>query len=541
MNILKRKTTLALILLFAFSFKLFANESITFTWKGGSLIITATQGKAYAINWGDDSAIETIIGTENGNYFHHYYSDTNVYTVSINALSNECKFTHFHSGYGYELNSLIVTHAPSLIAIVCWKQNLTSLDLSKNTALQILRCNNNQLKNLDVSENIALTELDCSVNQLSTLNVSNNTALKTLNCCNNQLNNLDISTNTALTELNCGGNHLSSLNVSNNSKLINLSCDKNSITGLDVSNCIDLKEFVCYNNNISNLNLENNTALKYLDCENNGLKSLDVSKNTNLYEFYCRNNQITNIDVSKNLNLRHFNCSYNQLTTLDIRQYKELYLICSDNRIKKIELNSDEIYYVSISSWDNQLPLSELYFLSNVYGVSNSSSLGDQRLDKIYIPPGADVDFSSEKEFGGVKTVFTVFKDGIIASENDYTLNNGIFKFNNKGNYTISMSNKAIYHGWYNYSPEVIAEVSVREVGIAETQHAMSLQIYPNPVSNILYIDLENTSTPPEVKIYSLQGVLLLQTQGNQIDVSSLPAGFYVANVNGINRKIIKQ
>jgi Leucine-rich repeat (LRR) protein len=49
---------------------------------------------------------------------------------------------------------------------------------------------NNQLTSLDVSQNTALTELDCNDNQLTSLNVSQNTALTYLDCSDNQLTSL---------------------------------------------------------------------------------------------------------------------------------------------------------------------------------------------------------------------------------------------------------------------------------------------------------------------------------------------------------------
>ncbi len=43
----------------------------------------------------------------------------------------------------------------------------------------------NQLTSLDVSKNTALTELDCSDNQLTSLDINKNTDLTYLVCCNN--------------------------------------------------------------------------------------------------------------------------------------------------------------------------------------------------------------------------------------------------------------------------------------------------------------------------------------------------------------------
>ena len=69
-------------------------------------------------------------------------------------------------------------------------------------------CDRNWLWRLDVSKNTALSQLSCNKNQLDTLDVSNNTALHTLSCNNNRLTMLDVSNNTALRVLNCYGNRL---------------------------------------------------------------------------------------------------------------------------------------------------------------------------------------------------------------------------------------------------------------------------------------------------------------------------------------------
>jgi len=64
---------------------------------------------------------------------------------------------------------------------------LTTLDVSKNTALTRLECFDNRLTTLDVSKNTELTGLCCFDNQLTSLDVSNNTALTWLICYNNKI------------------------------------------------------------------------------------------------------------------------------------------------------------------------------------------------------------------------------------------------------------------------------------------------------------------------------------------------------------------
>jgi hypothetical protein len=67
----------------------------------------------------------------------------------------------------------------------CDGNNLSALDISKNTALTQLTCYENNLSALDVSNNTALTQLFCHNNNLTELNVTKNTALEYLWVQNN--------------------------------------------------------------------------------------------------------------------------------------------------------------------------------------------------------------------------------------------------------------------------------------------------------------------------------------------------------------------
>ena len=162
-----------------------------------------------------------------------------------------------------------------LTELDCNNNNLTSLDISQNTSLNLLYCANNQLTSLDINAATALNVVQCQNNDLTSLDVSTNTALNTLYCQYNQLTSLDVSTNTALTILHCYLNQLTILDISNDTALIELSCYFNQLTSLDVSN---------------------NTALNTLYCSNNNLTTLDVrnGNNTNFsvvnYSFNAKNN-----------------------------------------------------------------------------------------------------------------------------------------------------------------------------------------------------------------------------------------------------------
>src|SRR5690606_14182832 len=169
----------------------------------------------------------------------------------------------------------------NIVALYCDRNQLTSLDVSQNTALTTLWCDNNQLTTLDVSQNLVLVYLFCYDNQLTTLDVNQNTTLEYLNCSNNQLTALDVNQNTVLKGLTCDNNQLVTLDVSQNTALVYLYCYDNQLTALDVSN---------------------NTALEQLNCSNNQLTALDVSQNTALVMLLCNNNQLTTLNVKNGNN-----------------------------------------------------------------------------------------------------------------------------------------------------------------------------------------------------------------------------------------------
>ena len=249
-----------------------------------------------------------------------------------------------------QLTSLDVSNNTALTRLDCYRNQLTSLDVSNNTALTRLDCYSNQLTSLDVSNNTALTHLYCYRNQLTSLDVSNNTALITLSCHNNQLTSLDVSNNTALTQLDCYSNQLTSLDVSNNTALITLSCHNNQLTSLDVSNNTDLARLDCHNNQLTSLDVSNNTALTYLWCYSNQLTSLsitnlpklellNVTDNKQLTTLYCSFNALTTLNVSGCSALATLHCPNNYLKTLDISSCTALTeLYCYKNLMSALDI-----------------------------------------------------------------------------------------------------------------------------------------------------------------------------------------------------------
>ena len=134
----------------------------------------------------------------------------------------------------------------ALQSLYCYDNDISNLDVSKNTSLEMFNCGETKISNLDVSTNTALTDLFCYGTNLSSLDVSHNIALKVLECEYTKIDSLDVSANTVLTELHCYNTNISSLDVSHN-KVLNTLC--------------------CYDTNITRLDIRNNTELENLDCD----------------------------------------------------------------------------------------------------------------------------------------------------------------------------------------------------------------------------------------------------------------------------------
>ncbi|WP_420575774.1 Ig-like domain-containing protein [Ekhidna sp.] len=148
----------------------------------------------------------------------------------------------------------------------------------------------------------SLTGLNCLDNDLTSIDISQNTALETLNLGFNSLSSLDVSNNTNLTYLGAYVNDITALDVSQNTSLTILEIYDNMLTSIDVSQNLDLEVLEVQENQLTSMVLGANTILEALYCDNNQLTSLDVSQNTGLYEIYCHDNLLTELNVANGTN-----------------------------------------------------------------------------------------------------------------------------------------------------------------------------------------------------------------------------------------------
>lgn len=224
----------------------------------------------------------------------------------------------------------------------CWHNELTALDLSKNTKLQKIYCHNNKLTSLNVTKCPEIISLDCGYNELPAIDVSNNTKLDRLNLVNNKLTSVDISKLAVIRHFYCGGNQLTSLDVTKNTELDSLHFDGNQLTSIDISKNTKLVGLNANINQLISLDVSNNPELRRLWCHTNQLTSIDVSKNTKLTCLSIAANNMTSIDVTMCPQLDSLYCSYDPITSLDVSKNPTLVVLeLIDCQLTSLDLSNN--------------------------------------------------------------------------------------------------------------------------------------------------------------------------------------------------------
>ena len=68
------------------------------------------------------------------------------------------------------------------------------------------------------------------------------------------------------------------------------------------------------------------------------------------------------------------------------------------------------------------------------------------------------------------------------------------------------------------------------------TQNNLEVALYPNPVRDILNIEIENDIQ--SIEIYNIQGQKVLSSNQKQINVSDLATGMYMVRIQDIDNNI---
>ena len=287
-----------------------------------------------------------------------------------------------------------VEHFRFLKILNCEYNNLTSLDLSKNTALHTVVCYDNQLTELvlpylefnpsgnhfttiDCSLNNLSSlrvpirfapyfQLDCSYNKLSELIITSqqdvNDAI--VDCSHNNLSNIDFGERINLWDLDCSYNNFTSLNLSKRN-FAELNCSHNNITQLeDLWRWTNLRKLdISYNKLNGNIGLAAGlTNLADLDCSGNDYTYIILQSLTGLERFTMNDSKVTSIDFSNNTKLHYLNMNNNTIDELRLLQNAELDTVIVNNcNLKKLRFTNAANKMKHLECYNNQLTSLWLY------------------------------------------------------------------------------------------------------------------------------------------------------------------------------------
>jgi Leucine-rich repeat (LRR) protein len=288
-------------------------------------------------------------------------------------------------------NYLNDKEAASVTAIDVSSKGIADLTgIEHFTALKTLNCSGNYLETstLDLSKNTALEVLDCSINRLNALDVSKNTALKELYCYRNSIR--DEGMQTLISSLHQNGGTLCAYDTTNDqnemttTNVADAKAKKWQVKAWDGSKYVDYAGLfavyinatnfpdAAFRNYVGDFDLNSNgylteneidavteisvpmmnitslkgieyfTALTTLVCNSNKLTALDVTKNTALENLICVGNQLSALNVANCTTLYTLDCSENKLTTLDVTKNTALQtLYCNDNQLTALDMTAN--------------------------------------------------------------------------------------------------------------------------------------------------------------------------------------------------------
>ena len=287
----------------------------------------------------------------------------------------------------------------------------------------------------------------------------------------------------------------------------------------------------------------------YLRCDR--VDTLDLSACPSIEILSCGSTLSTlrSLNVKNCMNLRVILVYGQKLSYLDLLDNTVFQdLLCKENELTSIDLVTIEY----ISCGENRLPLSELYKISEMISDPYDKLLGRQVFLQRRLVVGDTVDFSSQKEFGGIATVFTVEKSGRLAPPSDYTVEDGVITFHKSGIYNVIMTNAAVVSHPLHGMARVIAPFEVMDsVGIHEpAQEVSKIEVHPNPTTGELTMNNEQLIIN-NVGVYDVYGrkqKIIINYQLsiiNSIDILHLPAGIYFLKIRTeageVVKKVVKQ
>lgn len=291
-------------------------------------------------------------------------------TLKYLDVSNNPKLTKLelggNSALGEELGTLDLSHNLALEYLGLGVTWLEYPDISKNTELTFISLGHlrgtlpdlsglhkvTELR-IDNPQDLYIEKIDLDVSQMPDLEIlyvtgkvrslsdlSANPKLRELAISYTPLENMDLSVCPRLELFDATGCGFDVLNVSANPNLKTLYIPGNNLRSIDLSSNTQLEKVVINNNKLTSLSVSS-PKLIHMDCYENELVSLDVTLCNQLEWLSCYKNKLESLDVSNNPNLKLLVCWGNSLVSLDVSKNVNMgHLSCGLNKLTSLDVSN---------------------------------------------------------------------------------------------------------------------------------------------------------------------------------------------------------
>tara|TARA_B100001287_G_scaffold265439_1_gene258335 strand:+ start:690 stop:2681 length:1992 start_codon:yes stop_codon:yes gene_type:complete len=477
----------------------------------------------------------------------------------------------------------------SLNYLSCNDNNLTSIDLSQNTALDTLKMYYNELTSLDLSNNTLLVYLNCSGNQLASLDLSNNTQLIHVEAYDNQLLSMDVSENSELILADFENNQLSCLNLKNgnNTNFIELWTQYNpNLTCIEVddsvysnTNWVDNDDFYIDDDQYFSTNcnypdgcsstvsglktyVPDDNFEAFLEANGMGdgisendsvftgsistvvtlaIESYNISDLTGIEDFTaltnfnCGENNLTSIDVSQNVALEVLAAYGNELTAVDLTNNINLVeLDLEENQLTSLNIDSNTLLATLFCS-DNQLnslDVSANTLIEELIAYDNKLTYMD--ISENTVLTHADFEnnqLSCLNLKNGNNTNFvelwTQGNPDLSCIEVDDSTYSNTNWLNNDEFY---LDSNHYFSNNCNYSPNCGSTTT--STGL----NKLDVQVYPNPTNGEITININAVNKSLNAELFDVMGRSLIKSNSSKMSLSEFPSGLYLLRVNFNNQ-----
>ena len=257
-------------------------------------------------------------------------------------------------------------------------QNINDLTgIEDFTSLESLICYSNNLTTINISQNQQLTWLNCRLNNITTIDFSLNPALITLQLSYNNFINIDLSSNSNLTTISCHDNDLIGLHVANGNNTIitgwlsynnpNLNCIQVDDVAYSTTNWtnIDTASSFSINCHFNETYVPDNNFENYLETHNSNGVTVAVGNPTSMGNGIANDDYVTttNINTINTLNI----VSLNITDLTGIEDFNGLvWLEVYGNNVSSVDLSQTNIIQVGF----NLNPLSQINLPISLHSFS---------------------------------------------------------------------------------------------------------------------------------------------------------------------------